>query len=196
MPRKAPAKPRGPVREETIPGSVKAGMTLADLERIPAFHGMDEDDAAAFLAHMSERRATAGEPIFREGEVGDGLFIIVDGSVSITRRNAKGGERELAVLTKDEVFGEMNLISDRPRTSGVRGKSDCRLLFFPRSEFQSLLRKGNRGATVLLLYFARVLAGRLDANNRKMMEVLDAAQRPASTEFSDFKRRLLKEWTF
>ena len=196
MPRKSPAKSRGPVREETIPGSAKAGMILEDLVRIPAFHGMDWDDAAEFLSQMSERRVTAGEPLFREGEVGDGLFIIVEGSVSITRRNAKGGERELAVLTKDEVFGEMNLISDRPRTSGVRGKSDCRLLFFPRSEFQSLLRKGNRGATVLLLYFARVLAGRLDANNRKMMEVLDAAQRPASTEFSDFKRRLLKEWTF
>ena len=196
MPRKSPAKSRGPVREETIPGSAKAGMILEDLVRIPAFHGMDWDDASAFLSQMSERRVTAGEPLFREGEVGDGLFIIVEGSVSITRRNAKGGERELAVLTKDEVFGEMNLISDRPRTSGVRGKSDCRLLFFPRSEFQSLLRKGNRGATVLLLYFARVLAGRLDANNRKMMEVLDAAQRPASTEFSDFKRRLLKEWTF
>ena len=196
MPRKPKPRARGPVREETIPGPAVQAVTLADLRNIPAFHGMDEDDAAAFLAHMTERRATAGEPIFSEGEVGDGLFIIVEGGVSITRKNAKGGERELAVLTKDEVFGEMNLISDRPRTSGVRGKSDCRLLFFPRSKFQDLLRKGNRGATVLLLYFARVLAGRLDANNRKMMEVLDAAQRPASTEFSDFKRRLLKEWTF
>ena len=182
------AKAKGPEREDA-PGT-------EDLRGIPAFSGMDAADAATFLGLMVERRMTAGEPLLREGEVGDGLLIIMEGSVGITRKNAKGGEREVAVLERHEAFGEMDLLSDRAHTSGAKARTDGRLLFLPKGEFQSLLRKGNRGAASMVLYFARMLAGRLDTNNRKLMDVLDAAPKPAGSEFAEFKRRLLKEWAF
>ncbi len=178
-------------------GAPKGKVGLAELRRIPAFSAMAEEDAALFLGLMKERSHAAGEPLFREGEVGEGLFVVLEGSVKIAKKNAKGGEREVAILEKNEVMGEMDLISDRPHTTGARCNLDSRLLFLPRKAFHDLLRKGNPGASSMVVYFARMLAGRLDANNRRMMEILDgAAKAPGSSEFADFKRRLLKEWSF
>ncbi len=196
MPRKAAPKGKGPVREETIPGSANHGVTLAALKGIPAFQGMNDADASTFLSLMTVRKVGAGEPVLREGQRGEGLFVILEGSMSITKKNDKGGEREVAVLDRHEIFGEAALVSDRLHTASAKGRQECRLLFLPREEFQRLLLGGNQGATSILAYFARVLAGRLEANNRRMLEIIDVAQRPASSEFAEFKRRLLKEWTF
>ena len=173
------------------------GPTKADLKKIPAFASMHSADVETFLSHMAVRPESEGEPILREGAVGDGLFVILEGSVSITRKNRKGGEREVAVLEKGEVFGEMDLISDRPHNSGAKARSDARLLFLPKKAFQDLLREGNPGAAGLVIYFARMLSARLDANNKRMMEILEAPKDAAKTgEFAEFKRRLLREWSF
>jgi len=177
--------------------TAEEAISIADLRAIPAFAAMGTADAALFLSVMEERPSARGVPLFREGEAGEGLFVILEGRVSITKRNAKGGEREVAVLDRHEVFGEMDLISDRPHNSGAKGQQACRLLFLPKKAFQDLLRKGNAGAASLVVYFARMLAGRLDANNKKMLELLDGKQpAPGSSEFSEFKRRLLKDWSF
>lgn len=171
-------------------------ISLEELRKLPAFASMGPDDAARFLDVMEERSVTAGEPLFQEGTLGDGLFVVLEGRVAIRKGNAKGGEREVAVLERHEVVGEMDLISDRPHTTAARAASDGRLLFLPKRRFQEMLRAGNAGAASMVVYFARMLAGRLDANNRRMMEVLDASAKPTSSEFSEFKRRLLRDWSF
>jgi CRP-like cAMP-binding protein len=193
---------KGPSAEGPAAGGSAAGgaggpIPLEEFRRIPAFAGLGEEDARLFLSIMRERPAARGEPILRHGEVGDGLFVVLAGRVSILKRNAKGGEREVAVLERNEVFGEMDLISDRPHTAGAKAAESARLLFLPKKEFQKLLVAGNPGATSMVIYFARMLAGRLDDRNRQMMEMLDQGRKPAGgSEFAEFKRRLLREWTF
>jgi CRP/FNR family cyclic AMP-dependent transcriptional regulator len=177
--------------------TAEEAISLTELRHIPAFHAMGTADAALFLSLMEERISARGVPLFREGESGEGLYVILDGRISITKKNAKGGEREVAVLDRHEVVGEMDLISDRPHNSGAKGQVACRLLFLPKKAFQDLLRKGNAGAASMVVYFAKMLAGRLDANNKRMLEILDGKQPPpGSSEFSEFKRRLLKDWSF
>ena len=171
-------------------------ISLADFRRIPAFSGMNEEDARVFLSHMTGRPAARGEPILKEGERGEGLYVILQGRVTISKLNAKGGDRDVAVLERHEVLGEMDLISDRPHTVGARARESSLLLFLPRGAFQRLLVERNPGAIMVVIYCARMLAGRLDSQNRQMMDVIDGAKKPASSEFSEFKRRLLKDWTF
>jgi len=174
----------------------EGAISLADFRKIPAFSGMGEEDARLFLGLMAERPVARGEPIFKEGETGDGLFVVLEGRVGIVKRNEKGGEREIAGLERHEVLGEMDLISDRGHTAGARGSESTRLLFLPKGKYQRLLRERNPGAISMLVYFSRMLAGRLDNQNKQMMAMLDGVRKPAGSEFSEFKRRLLKEWSF
>jgi CRP/FNR family cyclic AMP-dependent transcriptional regulator len=194
-PKRKAAPSKAAARVAPKGGVTAPPVSLEELRRIPAFAGLSDADAGQLLAVMSIRNVARGESIFREGELGDGLYAILQGKISIFKRNPKGGEREVVVLEKCEVCGEMDLISDRPHTAGARGAEGSTLLFLPRSEFQSLLLQGNPGATAMVMYFARMLAGRLDSANKKMMEIL-ATPEPKANEFLEFKKRLLKEWTF
>ena len=115
--RKAKAAPK----KRNSAAAAAPPISLEEFRAIPAFSGMSAKEAGVFLDLMVERPVARGEPILVEGETGDGLFVVLQGRVRISKRNAKGGEREVAVLEKHEVFGEMDLISDRPHTAGAKG---------------------------------------------------------------------------
>lgn len=192
-----PAAPRGAPARRSLRRAAAPPIPLDELRRIPAFANLSDGDAADLLSVSSVRDLARGDVVFTEGQLGDGLYAILSGSVNVVKRNAKGGERVVATLGVNEIFGEMDLISDRPHTSGIRGAEGTRLLFLPKTEFQRMLRAGSAGATAMVCYFAVMLAGRLDANNRRMISVLDeGAPERRTSEFAEFKRRLLKDWTF
>ncbi len=186
-----------PLAAPAAPGLRSPFITAEQLQKIPAFSELRPEDLRELLRALRERPVARGERIFAQGAAGEGLFAVLSGRVSIVKRNAKGGEREVAVLEKDEVFGEMDLLSERPHTAGAVAAESSRLLFLPKAAFHEMLSAGNRGAIEMLKYFTRMLAARLDSANRRMMEILERpGGAPRTSEFAEFKRRLLREWTF
>ncbi len=79
-----------------------------------------------------------GQVIFREGDRGDWLYVVTDGEVEVVRREAGGGETALRRLGGGECFGEIALVSDRPRTATVRAVSATNVLAVDRDAFQAL----------------------------------------------------------
>src|SRR6185312_339508 len=82
----------------------------------------------------------AGEIIFRQGDCGDRLYIIIDGEVVILRSDATGPERVLARLKAGECFGEMALVADSLRMATAKTASTANLLTVDRDGFQALFR--------------------------------------------------------
>jgi len=80
-----------------------------------------------------------GETVIEEGAKGTSAFIILSGEVEIIKRS---GEKELAVakLGQGQVFGEMGLIEDRPRSATVRASSELKVRVIDREQFNELLR--------------------------------------------------------
>lgn len=76
----------------------------------------------------------AGEIIFDEGDVGDKLYSIVKGEAEILH-----GENVVTTLAEGEVFGEIALVSDSPRTATVRAKTDVDVIAVSRSAFKQLI---------------------------------------------------------
>jgi CRP-like cAMP-binding protein len=78
--------------------------------------------------------------IFFEGELGDSLYIVVDGEVRISRRLSGMGEETLAILGRGEVFGEMALIDELPRSADARSHfRGCTVLRLTRNDLDELL---------------------------------------------------------
>jgi len=77
----------------------------------------------------------AGAVILQEGEVSDGVYILVSGRVVISRRNDFGRNLVLAELAEGEVFGEMGLISHEPCSATVSTVGDVQVRFFNTKEF-------------------------------------------------------------
>ena len=75
-----------------------------------------------------------GETIFREGDFGDRLFVIVKGEVEIVRNG-----NVLTSLKPGEIFGEMALASDEPRSASASAKTDVSVVAISRGAFQELV---------------------------------------------------------
>src|SRR5260370_10139521 len=98
------------------------------LQRSPLFEMLSEAELE-FVAELSRpRKLSPGEVIFAEGDLGDSLYVIVEGEVEILRKDAGGQQKVIALLAAPEFFGEMSLIAKEDRSATARVKGDCTLL--------------------------------------------------------------------
>jgi len=81
------------------------------LATAPFFQPLPEEERAALMKRFVPRHVDAGVPIIREGEAGGGLYLIVLGTVDITRRSEARRQILLATLGEGAYFGEMSLLS-------------------------------------------------------------------------------------
>jgi len=94
-----------------------------------------------FLASLSkERQLTAGEPLFREGDPGDAMYVVLDGRVMISKWIPGAGEEALAFLERGAYFGEMALIDNQLRSADARAHDGgAVVLAIPRHVVEGLL---------------------------------------------------------
>ena len=105
-----------------------------------------------------------GEFVFREGEKGDVMYVLLDGTVDILI-----GEQLVETAGRGALLGEMALIDDAPRSASAIAKTPCTLVKISQKRFHFLVQQTPNFATHVL----KVLAGRL----RKMDRLLLAAKR-------------------
>lgn len=148
------------VRE--VPGDEAAlrarGRVIASL---PIFAALSAGDRHRIMSLCEHRLLDDGEVLFREGDLADGLYGVVDGEVEVR----KGGER-IATFGPGRELGEMSLLERQPRmvTGVARGQTE--VLFLSRSTFQAVLRRSPIVASRLLANLVQILSHRLrDAND-------------------------------
>jgi CRP-like cAMP-binding protein len=107
--------------------------------------------------NVETRRVRAGGVIFREGEPADELFVIKSGYVRI-----QVGNRTMADLTTDNIFGEMALIDNEPRSATAMAITDVELVPISEKQFLFLVSQ----TPYFALKMMRVLAQRLRATNK------------------------------
>jgi CRP/FNR family cyclic AMP-dependent transcriptional regulator len=106
---------------------------------------------------IEARSAKAGEVIFKEGDDAHQLFVIRSGEVTI-----QSGNRKLAELSTSQIFGEMALIDDAPRSANAVAKTDVELVAVSEKQFLFLVSQ----TPFFALKVMRVLARRLRATNK------------------------------
>ena len=93
--------------------------------------------AFGFLRNEQDVRTfTAGDVVFREGEVGECMFLVLEGEVEIRR-----GGRVLETVGEDSVFGELALIDQAPRSATAVAARDCRLAAIGQQRFVALVQR-------------------------------------------------------
>jgi len=94
----------------------------------------------------------AGQALFREGELGDFMYVIMSGTADIMVH-----DRVVETASAGTIVGEMAIIDDGPRSATVIAKSDCKILPIERERFNFLVQQKPEFAQ----YVMRVLADRL-----------------------------------
>jgi len=104
-------------------------------ERFPLFAGLTLEQREVLLLHFTPRTAAPGERLFRAGDAADGVYFIAQGAVEITVAGRQ------ITLEAGEVFGEMALLSGRPRSADVTALDYSTFAMLSERDFRQLLRK-------------------------------------------------------
>jgi CRP-like cAMP-binding protein len=99
---------------------------IAALEGVGIFAGASRAVLERLAAAATEVTVAAGEPVVREGEQADALYVVVDGEVEVTAVGEGAAERPLRTLGPGSYFGEIGLLERIPRTATVTALREAR----------------------------------------------------------------------
>jgi CRP/FNR family cyclic AMP-dependent transcriptional regulator len=129
-------------------------VTPDDLREIPLFEGMSNAGLERVAAHAAEIECEPGQILALEGDPGSGMFVILDGTVSVEMRGGFHTE-----LERGNFFGEVALlVPEATRVARVRAATNARCLTIPRDDFLALVESEPSLALRMLRELARRLS--------------------------------------
>jgi len=117
---------------------LSAGAALGALPETALLAGIPPAQLAGALERMVARKFSAGTVIVLEGDAGDALYLITEGQVDVETRDEVGERVPLGTLAPGDFFGEISLLSSRPRTATVTARTDLEVLELSRASLASL----------------------------------------------------------
>jgi CRP/FNR family transcriptional regulator, cyclic AMP receptor protein len=142
------------------------------LRNVPLFKDLDDTELAEVAELCREERFRSGEFIFREGESGNRLYLIVEGDVRISRDVPGSGEEALAILKPGALFGEMAVFDRSERSTHAISNGGTTVLTITRPDFEMLLDFNRELAYKVLWAVTRLLSTRLRNTNDSLRSFL------------------------
>ena len=142
------------------------------LRKAAIFKDLDADELKQVADVCKEERFVSGAYIFREGEHGNRLYLIVDGEVRISRDVPGSGEEALAVLKGGALFGEMAVFDRTERSTHAISNGGTTALTVNRADFEMLLDFNREMAYKVLWACVRLQSSRLRSTNDSLRSFL------------------------
>ena len=145
------------------------------LENSKLFSGLGPVELDALRRTAQVQRFPAGHEIFKEGDTGDGLYIVAQGRVEISVALAPNARRVFSQIEPGDFFGEMAVIESKARSATAVAATDTRVFFIPRNELLLMLEKSPELSLTLL----REISNRLREFNRRYIQEILQTERLA-----------------
>ncbi|THF64365.1 Crp/Fnr family transcriptional regulator [Pseudothauera rhizosphaerae] len=116
-----------------------AVSTIA-LKTFPLFQGLSEEVLAA-VAHCSMmRRFPRGQAVVLAGDRSDFVYFVLTGSLKVVVSDEDGREVILSILGQGELFGEMAIFGEQPRSASVVAVTPSDLVMIPKQDFRQIMK--------------------------------------------------------
>ena len=156
-----------------------SGVELTYLRRIPIFEELASADLQMIDQVTTERRIARNQPVFHEGEPGDGFHFIRDGRVKIVKQSADGREHILNILGPGDVFAEVLLFNEAPYPASAIAVEDALVGVTRNRDLEALLASHPQ----LAIHVIRVMSKKLLSiqANVKSFALADSQAKVAQT---------------
>jgi CRP/FNR family cyclic AMP-dependent transcriptional regulator len=145
---------------------------LAMLENIDLLSDLSWRETEQLAGYMQAYQADPGCVIFREGETGDYLCLLVQGRVSICKQSDVGGPASVSMEGRGRSIGEMALVDGEPRSATCQAVEASTLLLLNRDAFLRLSEAHPLLGFKLVLRIARLMSRRLRSASGKLVDYL------------------------
>ena len=120
--------------------TIERSARIAFLKKIHLFFGLEEEEFASIVEELDEMQVATGEIVFKQDGAAEGFYMIFGGRVRVVRK-LDGRENQLALLVKNDYFGEMGIMGNRRRSATVTALEDTSLLVLSKSDFDKLFKE-------------------------------------------------------
>jgi CRP/FNR family transcriptional regulator, cyclic AMP receptor protein len=129
--------------------------TIDFLKTTELFNCLDEHEITAVSNHIKTKTVQKNTQVIIAGDSSNTLYIIKEGSVNVIARNEEGKEIVLSTLRTGDIFGELSLFDDKPRSAGIVSLENCALLALYKADFLELLNQSPKMALQVIKYLCQ-----------------------------------------
>ena len=133
------------------------------LREMELFSLVDDRQIRAVAMMGEELSFRDGERLFEQGDEGDAAYVVISGAVDVIVRT-ESGERSVATLGQGEIFGELAVLCDRPRTTAIAARGALHVFKLERGVILNMLREFPDVA----LQMIRILGRRLELTTQRL----------------------------
>jgi CRP/FNR family transcriptional regulator len=121
------------------------------------------------MANDNIKVFAAGERIFREGEAGDNMYVLIEGAVELKMKVERGETMLKTVDTPNDFFGEMALLDDRPRSASAVAVRPTKVFVVDGPTFESMIISNGKFALKII----KILAARIRRSNDQVSDLIE-----------------------
>ncbi len=146
-------------------------LTATDLAQAFIFSDLPEAALTKLATRIEESALAPGAVVFREGDAGSDLFVVLDGEVEVGKKSRSGRETRIAILGPGDSFGEMSMIESASRSATVRTLGPTRLARVSIALIEEMAAESPTAYALLLRAVARNLARRLRTTDGVLADI-------------------------
>ena len=158
--------------------------TIELLASVPLFEDFSKRELAAVERILHLREYQQDELIFRQGDRGMGMYIVLKGKVAVL---SEPDNHELSELSDGDFFGEVALLDESYRSATVKSKTDSKVFGFFQPDLYELIERDTRLGLKIVMRVARHACLRLRQSNDRVIALtaqIDALKNSQLTEMS------------
>ncbi len=151
------------------------------------FRELLQDEAFEEGVHWRRRYFPAGEEIIRQGDASRSLFMVEKGTVRVVARivinDRHTASPNVCDLEEGEVFGELALFDDQPRSASVVAHTDCQVIEVDKEQLLLFMEEHPRAGYGIIRTISESLVARLRATNKKIFALYGWGLKDHLTDF-------------
>ncbi|MDA1275132.1 MAG: cyclic nucleotide-binding domain-containing protein [Verrucomicrobia bacterium] len=128
---------------------------------LPIFEDLDRRDIEILSRHFKLYHVQPGAVLFNEGDDGDFMAIVLEGSCDVVKHPEEVNSVRVATAGMGKLIGEMSLIDGQPRSASVEFAQRARILVLTRESFKAIVSEYEHVGVGLLWRLSRTLSQRL-----------------------------------
>ncbi|RTL48142.1 MAG: cyclic nucleotide-binding domain-containing protein [Rhodocyclaceae bacterium] len=150
---------------------------LGIIEHINLFEDFSPGEVEKLARYMVAYRVPAGAQIIEEGEPGDFLLLIIEGSIEIVKTGSNGLPARIGLAGPGKTLGEMSVIDGEPRFASCITEQDCLLAVLDRENLSRILADEPRMGVKILMELLMLLNQRLRGVSNDLMRCMSDKQK-------------------
>ena len=148
-------------------------MNMIDhLERSKLFDQLSEEEITLFMEKFKKMSLKTGDYVFKETEIGDTLYIVENGTVSMIKSIVGDVEKKIFVAQKGLIFGEFSFMDGGVRSASAIAEEDSDLLYLERKDFNVFIQENPSAGAKLFANMLNIVVERLRSTNEAYKDAI------------------------